>query len=670
WGSYRPHTYFGLRTRDPRSPLFGIMWYEQPDVVQIPHVKHWCDQADGLKHYAWYSADGRTFGRQNITERAGNLSVDWINHGETWTARLYVSPKTRYTLILYLVAQDSRSKFRLGHHLKNIISGQTELFGPVRLAVDLRNGSKVLHSSLVWDDEVHLDHLNDLLLINTRALESDSGLVYQLDQQKPNNEGRFAALQLNIHTETEIEIAFSTSRAEAKTGPKFQKELAKRESDFNSRFERSFHLEGKNYLLVELQMAKVALSNMLGGIGYWYGYNRVGHWGDASVTTPYGPHELLSAVPSRSYFPRGFLWDEGFHNMLIRKFDPELSLEILVSWLNTMSEDGWIPREMILGVEAEAKVSKGFCKGGTVVLVVLELIIGWPVFIGCACLSTIFTLSEFSWFSYSDDSFWSRLDDYPRASHPSQEEYHLDLRCWLALSSRVMDRLAHLYEEDKHRSKYASDASLLGNYDDLVRLHWSEDKKAFYDYGWHSDNVRLVKKSYRESPEQFYYERATMQEPRLGFVDDVFGYNSLFPLMLKLLPPESEKLGYLIEKLLDPELLWTPFGLRSISRNSPYYAARNTEHDPPYWRGYIWINVNYMVLSALKHYGSLPGPSQATSRSAFFDLKKNLVNNMAKEFNRTGYIWENYDDRSGHGRGSHPFNGWSSLILMIMSDDM
>ncbi|VDM60913.1 unnamed protein product [Angiostrongylus costaricensis] len=675
WGSYRPHTYFGLRTRDPRSPLFGVMWYEQPDVVQMPHIRHWCDQADGLKHYAWYSADGRTFGRQNITEKAGNLSVDWINHGETWTARLYVAPKTRYVLILYLVAQDSQSKFRLGHHLKNIISGQTELFGPVRLAVDLRSGNKVLHSSLVWNEELHLDHLNDLLLMNT--------VSYILYQQKPSNEGRFAAVQLNIHTETEIEIAFS--RAEAKTGPKFQKELVKRELDFDSRFERIFHLEGKNYSPVELQMAKVALSNMLGGIGYWYGYNRV-QKGGASVTTPYGPHELFSAVPSRSYFPRGFLWDEGFHNMLIRKFDPKLSLEILVSWLNTMSEDGWIPREMILGVEAEAKVPTEFIVQRTNVanppsifyivdqmladknvrksLALDEIVVNKPVLFRWRGRNAT-TLQELN-----PKTLASGLDDYPRASHPSHEEYHLDLRCWLAFSSRVMDRLAHLYEEEKHRSKYASDASLLGNYDDLVRLHWSEDKKAFYDYGRHSNNVRLVKKSRRESPEQFYYERSTMKEPRLGFVDDVFGYNSLFPLMLKLLPPESEKLGHILEKLLDPELLWTPFGIRSISRNSPYYAARNTEHDPPYWRGYIWININCMVLSALKHYGSLPGPNQATSRSAFFDLKKNLVNNMAKEFNRTGYIWENYDDRSGHGRGSHPFNGWSSLILMVMSDDM
>jgi mannosyl-oligosaccharide glucosidase len=68
---------------------------------------------------------------------------------------------------------------------------------------------------------------------------------------------------------------------------------------------------------------------MLGGIGFWDGSAKMRskHW-SADRVEEYGPLELFSAVPSRPFFPRGFVWDEGFHNLLIRKFDPELSLDV------------------------------------------------------------------------------------------------------------------------------------------------------------------------------------------------------------------------------------------------------------------------------------------------------------------------------------------------------
>ncbi len=35
WGTYRANLYFGMRTRSPRSPLVGLMWYEQPIQSEI-----------------------------------------------------------------------------------------------------------------------------------------------------------------------------------------------------------------------------------------------------------------------------------------------------------------------------------------------------------------------------------------------------------------------------------------------------------------------------------------------------------------------------------------------------------------------------------------------------------------------------------------------------------
>ena len=68
-----------------------------------------------------------------------------------------------------------------------------------------------------------------------------------------------------------------------------------------------------------LAVAKAALSNMLGGVGYFYGSSLI-QTPDRVVSNEAAP--LTSAVPSRSFFPRGFLWDEGFHQVWLSDLSP------------------------------------------------------------------------------------------------------------------------------------------------------------------------------------------------------------------------------------------------------------------------------------------------------------------------------------------------------------
>jgi mannosyl-oligosaccharide glucosidase len=92
------------------------------------------------------------------------------------------------------------------------------------------------------------------------------------------------------------------------------------------------------------ELSKSLFSNLLGGIGYFYGdwkadrtyapeyeEENEGFWEEAAeararvVPKIEGPSELFTSIPSRPFFPRGFLWDEGFHLMPVMDWDVDLA---------------------------------------------------------------------------------------------------------------------------------------------------------------------------------------------------------------------------------------------------------------------------------------------------------------------------------------------------------
>jgi mannosyl-oligosaccharide glucosidase len=66
------------------------------------------------------------------------------------------------------------------------------------------------------------------------------------------------------------------------------------------------------------------------------------------------------------------------------------------------------------------------------------------------------------------------------------------------------------------------------------------------------------------------FVRQVNQPPQLQLVP-CFGYVSLFPLLMQLLPADSQELGQQLQLLRQEQLLWTPHGLRSLAPTSSIY---------------------------------------------------------------------------------------------------
>ena len=382
---------------------------------------------------------------------------------------------------------------------------------------------------------------------------------------------------------------------------------------------------------------------------------------------------------------------------MISRFDRQLSETIIESWFSLLNVQGWIPREVILGPEAEARVPAEF-------IVQSNLNANPPTFFLTLAsflneinstiepkdfefLQNLFPKLQlwYDWFNRTQTgdrvglyrwrgrdhrvrtelnpkTLTSGLDDYPRASTPTPDERHVDLLCWMTLATKQMRRIAQLVAPES-KSRYEAFERFLEENDFLNKFHWSDQHQMYCDWGSHSSNVQLVRPANGGTK-----VRKQLSPSTYRCVDDAFGYVSLFPFLLRLLSPSDFRLAIVLDKLSNTSELWTDFGLRSLSRQSRYYDVYNTEHDAPYWRAPIWINVNYLALGALKHYSEQPGPVQQQSRATYFRLKGLLIENIFKEFKRTGYVWEQYDDKSGSGKGSHPFTGWSALVVLIMAD--
>ncbi|XP_063720487.1 mannosyl-oligosaccharide glucosidase-like [Symsagittifera roscoffensis] len=752
WGAYRPGVYFGMKTRSNQSPVFGLLWLVQFDPNRVD-FRHNCDQGLKLPRYGWISHDGVSFGYQEIVEKDFVLNVSFVKrphlgiHGGDWTARVQVSPHPPSASAPTQVpsGQDSPEKqpatdsyLHVSLFFYTALDGQGEIesvlesdgrlsavrgysneLGYFDLKFEQGEGDLSYHFLEAYTPSLHLikeaiQHYSSAVTMKNNHPKKGQRFAVlpgsRIDQIRQSASNPDLPLNLIVSQVSgtgafSIEAAFESAshiiRKERLVGDVYSRELGDHLSQFHSRFEHTFRLREKGFSEEEVGFAEAVFSNLIGGMGYFYGASAI-QTDQFEAPLAYWYTPLFTAVPSRSFFPRGFLWDEGFHQLSISRWNSSISLDVLAHWMDLMNAEGWIPREQILGSEALARVPREFIVQHTSnanppsFLLTVDYMLDrdlipdhflrklypkllqWVSWYNTTQTGPIAT--TFQWkgrntstaLELNPKSLSSGLDDYPRASHPSPEEYHVDLRCWMALTAQVLTKVSEKVS--------LSDVTSLSNWRDtltdfslLKSLHWSNEHKHFTDIGTHSHHVTLVrpavKKKHPQEPDPQMVRRVVESVSSVPVHVPHLGYVSLFPLMMRLMPPDCAELGLTLGHIRNPNTLWTPYGIRSLSKQDPLYMKRNTEHDPPYWRGQIWVNMNYMLLRALHHYSQMGGPHAHTAKQIYSELRNNLIQNIFRQYQVSGFVWENYNDLSGKGQGAHPFTGWTSLVLLLMAED-
>ncbi|KAG8054167.1 hypothetical protein GUJ93_ZPchr0001g31040 [Zizania palustris] len=696
WGTYRPNVYLGIRARD-----YGRqMLLDHGLLLTTSFMK---EKGEG----SGYGGDWAV--RLDAKNEGPSLSED----------------QESTTHLFFYIADEAGNSITMGSHVPSsrghvlLASGSHEEIG--NWEVHLRSEDNLeIHRAGFKSISMH--NLSDLVQksLATNAMQSgklnlpdmaehsSNVIIYQVSTKHP------AKIDIVFLSGASSENPMIAERINRLTGPVLSTRLESKQKDFEKRYDQIFNLNNK-IVSKELSVGLAALSNLLGGIGYFYGQSRIAlpkgftqKNGDKYI--PYWPASLYTAVPSRSFFPRGFLWDEGFHQLVIWRWDVHISMDIIGHWLDLINADGWIPREQILGAEALSKVPEEFVlqypsngNPPTLFLALRDLASGIhanqfsdeeaekiSTFLERAYVRLN---SWFQWFNstqtgkYEGTFYWhgrdsmatrelnpktltSGLDDYPRASHPNDEERHVDLRCWMLLATNCMCSIAEFLKADNSLEKdYHKMSNKLSDFGLLNKMHLDDKTGAYFDYGNHTEKVRLRWYEVKDNDVmRRELLRETLQSPQLQLVPHV-GYVSLFPFMLGAIPPESWVLDKQLDLISNSSILWTDYGLRSLSRTSSIYMKRNTEHDPPYWRGPIWINMNYMTLSALHHYAHEDGPYKTRAKELYDELRSNLIRNIVHNYHETGFFWENYDQKNkGKGKGARSFTGWTSLVVLIMAE--
>lgn len=789
WGTYKPNLYFAMKERTNTTDVFGLMWYDatssKPTASKLKKIRHECKKEDNTIYY-WNAHNGIDYGKEIITDKENNigLSIEFVKRNyssfsnQQWDVvikgdSIDNKKESELGLVLYLSLEEYEIKDKCFYKIEKKNEYQYDIIG-------LKRGNEDSKISIVFEDSkdnVKYSNYQKFRKAYTDTWRVKEFIVNDLNNEEEKyfnknetysfipfgnlgktNQPNVIAIQFSISMKSSFSISVHYTNDIKSTTPSINEitELfAKKNKEFIEKVDTTFPISQQS-LSQDInsikQMTREAISNVLGGIGYFYGAIKVNlddstlkpgeyHKGFRYALEPKG---LFTGTPCRSFFARGFEWDEGYHNILISKWDIHLSMDIINSWLSTMSATGWIPREQIRGAEAVNQVPPGFITQDKMIANPPTLIFPINAFINYYKyfneVENVVNLNGllkkcydklglwFEWFEatqsskrkdgtrmfqwYGRDSmhnYASGFDDLPRGMTPNIYEDHLDLNMWMIELLKTLKNLAEIFDLElishfegminEIRSNVKSNLfdKELGIYSDFLGPQFKKiksknfprkvfpylwrgdfqcgvnaknplgtqaecdpysDKPCCSEFGWCGNtnnhcNCEKCKRSEKLENRKEYKNKEQTHNPHVGYIN-------LFPIIFGFIDiNDTSSIENIMKFLSSENELKSRFGIRSLSKSDLLY---HTGDD--YWRGNIWINLNYLTLKGMYVYYK----SNEKVKKVYDELRNNVIEAVYSSWKNTHTFYEQYEDGTGKGTKNRPFNGWTSLIVEIISE--
>ena len=244
---------------------------------------------------------------------------------------------------------------------------------------------------------------------------------------------------------------------------------------------------------------------------------------------------------------------------------------------------------------------------------------------------------------FSQATFPKRVDtqNIPAHQRPKDDDY------------KVYWGLISLFQQTGWDQKKMAQVSPFAVADPLMNTWWvkgnedlaylakalGDDETAKTLQGWANETRSTMRKTMWDKKDGIFYAYDFRAHEKIK----IKTANSLVPLYAKI-PTRWQALRLTFQHLRNPNEFWAPAGIRTTSKNESAYDSQR------YWRGPVWMNIQWMLAHGLRQYG-------------FDHLADTLVSKSEALFRQSGYR-EYYDPDTGAGLGAPEFS-WSALVHVM-----